>query len=142
MINIDVTLLIQMVSFLVFLFIMNVVLYRPVRRMMARRQELILSQKNEIDQANNEARKAVEEFEQTLRNARAMGRKKVEEYKEQARAAEKEMLQKAYQEAADEVARVREEIRGEKERALKELREQIELFSLEVVEKILGRKVA
>ncbi len=141
MINIDVTLLIQMVNFLVFLFIMNIVLYRPVRRMIAKRDELVLTQKNEIEQANREAQQALQEFEQSLKNARIVGRQKVEEYKEQARAREKEILQQAYQEAAEQVARIREEIRREKERALVELRSQIEAFSLEVVQKILGRQV-
>ncbi len=141
MINVDVTLLIQMVNFLAFLFIMNVVLYRPIRRMMAKRDELVLTQKNEIEQANQEAEKALQEFEQSLKNARLLGRQKVEEYKEKAREREKEILQKAYQEAADQVAKIREEIRGEKEKALAELRDQIQLFSLEVVQKILGRHI-
>ncbi len=141
MINVDVTLLIQMVNFLVFLFIMNVVLYRPIRRMMAKRNELVLTQKNEIEQANQEAERAIQEFEQSLKNARLLGRQKVEEYKEKAREREKEILQKAYQEAADQVAKIREEIRGEKEKALAELRDQIQLFSLEVVQKILGRHI-
>ncbi|MEJ5300699.1 MAG: ATP synthase F0 subunit B [Thermodesulforhabdaceae bacterium] len=141
MIAIDVTLWVQMLSFLIFLFIMNILLYRPVRQMVARRNKLILDQKEAIDQANKEAEDAVKEFEETIKNSRITGRLKVEEQKEQARKQEKEMLQKAYQEASEELARVRAEIQKEKETALKELREQIQMFSLEVASKILGRSL-
>lgn len=141
MISIDITLLVQMVNFLLFLAVINVVLYRPLRKMMEKRSNLVLSQRNEIEQAYREAEQALKEFEETIRNARALGRQKIEEYKEKARAVEKEMLQKAYQEAAEQVARVREEIGKEREMAVQELREQIRVFSLEVAQKILGRSV-
>lgn len=141
MISIDVTLLVQMVNFLAFLVIMNILLYRPVRRIMERRNKLVLSQKSDIERAQQEADQALREFEETIKNARIMGRQKIEEYKEKARAYEKELIQKAYQEAAEQVARVREEIRKERELALRELRDQIRVFSLEVVQKILGRSV-
>lgn len=141
MISIDVTLFIQMGSFLIFLFIMNILLYRPVRQMVAKRNKLILDQRQGIDKANQEAEQAVKEFEETLKNARIAGRRKFEEFKEDARQREKELLQKAYQEASEELARVRAEIQKEKEIALKELRDQIQVFSLEVAGKILGRSL-
>ncbi|SFM99062.1 ATP synthase F0 subunit B [Thermodesulforhabdus norvegica] len=141
MISIDVTLLVQMVNFLVFLAVMNILLYRPVRRIVEKRNKLVLSQKSDIEKAQQEAEQALREFEETIRNARIMGRQKIEEYKEKARAYEKELLQKAYQEAAEQVAKVREEISREREKAIQELRDQIQVFSLEVVRKILGRSV-
>lgn len=141
MIAIDVTLFIQMLNFLVFLVIMNILLYRPVRQMVAKRNKLIMDQRQSIDQANQEAEQVVKEFEETIKNARIAGRRKFDEYKEEARRQEKELLQKAYQEASEELARVRAEIQKEKEVALKELREQIQMFSLEVAGKILGRSL-
>jgi F-type H+-transporting ATPase subunit b len=141
MISIDVTLFIQMGSFLIFLFIMNILLCRPVRQMVAKRNKLILDQRQGIDKANQEAEQAVKEFEETLKKARIAGRRKFEEFKEDARQREKELLQKAYQEASEELARVRAEIQKEKETALKELRDQIQVFSLEVAGKILGRSL-
>lgn len=141
MIGIDVTLFVQMASFLIFLFIMNIVLYRPVRQMVAKRNKLIMEQRQSIDKANQETEQAVKEFEETLKNARITGRLKFEEFKEEARRHEKELIQKAYQEASEELARVRAEIQKEKEMALKELREQIQVFSIEVASKILGRSL-
>jgi len=108
MIAIDVTLWVQMLSFLIFLFIMNILLYRPVRQMVARRNQLIMNQRQEIDRANKEAERALKEFEETIKNARITGRIKLEEQKELARKQEKELIQKAYQEASEELARVRE----------------------------------
>jgi F-type H+-transporting ATPase subunit b len=141
MVTIDVTLWVQMLSFLIFLFIMNILLYRPVRQMVARRNQLIMNQRQEIDRANQEAERALREFEETIKNARITGRIKLEEQKELARKQEKELIQKAYQEASEELARVREEIKKEKETALQELRDQIQVFSVEVASKILGRSL-
>ncbi len=142
MIAIDVTLWVQMVNFLLFLVVMNVILYRPIRRMVAKRNQFVAEQRKGIDQAAQEAEDAVREFEETLKNARLAGRKRVEEYKDAARQQEKDLLQKAYQEAGEEVARVREEVIREKEQALRELRQQIEMFSLDVAGKILGRSLS
>ncbi|SMC27999.1 F-type H+-transporting ATPase subunit b [Desulfacinum hydrothermale DSM 13146] len=141
MINIDVTLLIQMANFLLLLFLMNLVLYRPIRRLVAQRNELVAQQRESIDQAHSTAEAAVKEFEDKLKAAREVGRRKVQELKDGAYQYEKELLEKANREAAQEVQAVRDKVRDEIGAVRAELERQIQDFSREMAQRILGRSL-
>lgn len=139
MINVDVTLFIQMANFLLLLVLMNLVLYRPIRRLVAQRNELVSKQRAGIDKAENEAQKALREFEERLKAARATGREKIQELKEAGYRAEKDLLSRAADEAAKEVQTVREKIQKEIGQVRSQLQAQIQEFSKEMAQRILGR---
>ncbi|MEJ5348879.1 MAG: hypothetical protein WHS46_09350 [Desulfosoma sp.] len=141
MINVDVTLFIQMANFLLLLVLMNLVLYRPIRRLVAQRNELVSKQRAGIDKAESEAQKALQEFEQRLRAARAAGREKVQELKEAAYRMEKDLLARAAEEAAKEVQTVRERIQTEIGQVRAQLQAQIQVFSKDMAQRILGRSL-
>ena len=141
MLDINVTLLIQIVNFLVFLTLMNIVLYRPIRRILAERQAHIDAQRAGIDEADGAAAKAVRDFEDGLREARMKGRYKVDELKEAGREFERDLLQKASDAAAEEVNRVKASVAKEIDAARAELQKQVKVFSTEMAQRILGRSL-
>ncbi|WP_448383138.1 ATP synthase F0 subunit B [Desulfosoma sp.] len=141
MINVDVTLFIQMANFLLLLLLMNLVLYRPIRRLVAQRNELVSKQRAGIDKAESEAQKALREFEERLKAARAAGREKIQELKEAAYRTEKDLLSRASEEAAKEVQAVRERIQREIGQVRAQLQAQIQEFSKEMAQRILGRSL-
>uniref|UniRef100_A0A832EJG0 ATP synthase subunit b n=1 Tax=Desulfacinum infernum TaxID=35837 RepID=A0A832EJG0_9BACT len=141
MINVDVTLFIQMANFLLLLLLMNLVLYRPIRRLVAQRNELVSKQRAGIDKAESEAQKALREFEERLKAARAAGREKIQELKEAAYRTEKDLLSRASEEAAKEVQAVRERIQMEIGQVRAQLQAQIQEFSKEMAQRILGRSL-
>jgi F-type H+-transporting ATPase subunit b len=141
MINVDVTLFIQMANFLLLLVLMNLVLYRPIRRLVAQRNELVSKQRAGIDKAESEAQKALREFEERLKAARAAGREKIQELKEAAYRTEKDLLSRASEEAAKEVQAVRERIQKEIGQVRVQLQAQIQEFSKEMAQRILGRSL-
>lgn len=141
MINVDVTLFIQMVNFLLLLVLMNLVLYRPIRRLVAQRNELVSKQRAGIDKAESEAQRAIREFEERLKAARAAGREKVQEMKETAYRVEKDLLSQAAEEAAREVQAVRERIQKEIGQVRAQLQAQIQVFSKDMAQRILGRSL-
>lgn len=141
MINVDVTLFIQMVNFLLLLVLMNLVLYRPIRRLVAQRNELVSKQRAGIDKAESEAQRAIREFEERLKAARAAGREKVQEMKETAYRVEKDLLSQAAEEAAREVQAVRERIQKEIGQVRTQLQAQIQVFSKDMAQRILGRSL-
>ncbi|ROR03479.1 ATP synthase F0 subunit B [Desulfosoma caldarium] len=141
MINVDVTLFIQMANFLLLLVLMNLVLYRPIRRLVAQRNELISKQRAGIDNAEREAQRAIQEFEERLKAARAAGREKVQELKEAAYRVEKDLLSQAAEEAAKEVQAVREQIQREIGQVRAQLQAQIQVFSKDMAQRILGRSL-
>lgn len=141
MINVDVTLFIQMANFLLLLVLMNLVLYRPIRRLVAQRNELVSKQRAGIDKAESEAQRALREFEERLKAARAAGREKIQELKEAAYRTEKDLLSMATEEAAKEVQAVRERVQKEIGQVRAQLQAQIQEFSKEMAQRILGRSL-
>ncbi len=141
MIDINITLLIQMINFFVFLTLMNLILYRPIRRLVAERNALIEGRRLGIEQADSQAASAVSEFESKIQGARAEGRRKVQEFKDAAYKDEKEVMQQAGEEAAGYVQGVRDKIRQDMKEARAQLKGQVRGFSLELARKVLGREL-
>jgi F-type H+-transporting ATPase subunit b len=141
MIDINITLFIQMANVLVLVFLMNLVLYRPIRKLVAQRNQFMADKQNVIDRADKESAEALREFEGTIQTARVKGRQKVQEMKELAYQQEKDLLQKSAEESAKQLAGIRKTIKTEIGRARKQLRAQIQAFSLDLAQKILGRSI-
>ena len=141
MIDINITLLIQMLNFLVFLFLMNLILYRPIRRVVAQRRQFMADRQEEIDRADSEALAAVQEFNASIQEARAEGRRKIQELKVAAYEQEKDLLQEASDRAAGQLQEMRAQIRKDVAAAREELSGQVRSFSVELAQKILGRSL-
>ena len=73
MIDINVTLLIQMANFLVFLLLMNLVLYRPIRRIVAERKKMMAEKQEGIERLETEALSAVQDYEPRIQESRRTG---------------------------------------------------------------------
>ena len=141
MIDINITLFIQMANVLVLVFLMNLVLYRPIRKLVAQRNQFMADKQNVIDRADKESAEALREFEGTIQTARVKGRQKVQEMKELAYQQEKDLLQKSAEESSKQLAGIRKTIKAEIGKARKQLRAQIQAFSLDLAQKILGRSI-
>ncbi len=141
MISIDVTFFIQMVNVLVLVFLMNLFLYRPIRRVVAQRNQFVAEQREAIEAAEAETAGAVRQFDSSLLEARKQGREKIQEIKAAAYEQEKGMLQAALDEAGKQVQATRAAIQGDVRKAREELTAQIEAFSVELAQKILGRNL-
>jgi F-type H+-transporting ATPase subunit b len=141
MIDINVTLLIQVVNLFVLIWLLNTVLYRPIRNMVAQRNQVMSAKRQDIAQADGEAASAVRHFEEKIHEARAAGRQKVQENKDAAYQQEKGLLQKASEQSASELAEMRAKIKKDVGAARKRLRAQIQAFSIDLAQKVLGRSI-
>jgi len=141
MIDINITLLIQMANFLLLVFLLNMVLYRPIRKVIAQRNQVIAEREKGIEQADADAAGAVREFEEKVHEARLGGRQKVQEYKDAAYEKEKDLLREASEVSAKELSEIRQKVKKDIAAARKRLRAQIQAFSVDVAQKVLGRSV-
>lgn len=141
MINIDVTLFVQMVNFFILLVVMNIILYRPIRRLVARRNQHVREQEEQIARANAEAQAAVEEFDDQMQAARNLGRQKVQELKDAAYQHEKDLLQRAGEQAGNRLQEMRSKVEKDLAAARDQLRSQIHVFATDMAQKILGRSI-
>jgi F-type H+-transporting ATPase subunit b len=141
MINPDWTLLIQMINFLVFLFLMNLVLYRPIRRIVAQRKKMMDEKQEEIDRLEARAEAAVQQYEQKLQESRRAGLRQIQDLKAAAYDEEKDLLRKISEDAAEQLQRMRAQIQQDISVARDALRDQVRTFSVQLAQKILGRSI-
>jgi len=141
MIQPDLSLLIQMINFLVFLFLMNLILYRPIRRIVAERKKLMADKQNAIDGLEAGALEAARNFDLKLQESRRAGFAKIQELKAAGYEEEKEMLRTISAQAGEQVQKMRAQIQKDISIARDELRVQVRNFSMELAQKILGRSI-
>jgi F-type H+-transporting ATPase subunit b len=141
MIDINVSLFIQMANFLVFLVLMNFVLYRPIRRIVAERKRLISEKQEGIESLEAQVRTALLDYDQTLKDARRTGVQRIQEIKAAGYEQEKELLLRISEQTAAKLQELREKIRRDIEGAREELKQHVKAFSVELAQKILGRSI-
>ena len=69
----DYTLLIQMVIFLSLIFVLNILLYKPILAIIERRKKQLEESENEIKLFNESVEKRVAEYEEKLKQAKIKG---------------------------------------------------------------------
>ncbi|MGA3116503.1 MAG: ATP synthase F0 subunit B [Syntrophobacteraceae bacterium] len=141
MIDINVSLFIQMANFLVFLFLMNLVLYRPIRRIVAQRKKLISERQEGIESLEAQAQASLLEYDRRLQDARRTGVQRIQELKAAGYEQEKELLRRSSEQTAEMVQQLREKIQKDIAVARKDLKQQVKSFSADLAQKILGRKI-
>ena len=141
LISINETLIFQVVSFLIFLFIMNRILFRPLRRIMTERETYIENVQKDIIDAQNQFEDLthqIQKQEKAVRN---------EAFKQQAK-----LETAGNQQAAEILTSVRKEINASKEKARKDIDRQIaaarkhiqkeaEALSKSIIETVLHRSL-
>lgn len=141
MVDIDSTLFIQLVLFLLLIWILNQVLYKPLLRIMDRRKEILDKAQEEVKTVQETIDRRVAEYEEKIRAAKmeAMGQKG-DLAKEGAEAA-KVITDKAKAEIAEMMGEFQAKLEKELAAAREILRNQSIRISSEIAEKVLGRSI-
>ncbi|MBW1765438.1 MAG: hypothetical protein JRJ02_00335 [Deltaproteobacteria bacterium] len=139
MLKIDYTLFIQIANFLFLLFLLNILLYRPIRKILSRRAEEINSFQDATGDFQNKSAQYAIELEANMVDARKGGYREKENLKNAGLAKEKGLLQEAITSTEGKIGKAKEEILHKAAEARQSLENEVELFSQELVEKILGK---
>jgi F-type H+-transporting ATPase subunit b len=141
MLTIDITMVIQIINILVLIGIMNVVLYKPVRTLLAKREEKINSLDKEIDTFHKNAKLRQEEISRKMQEARVKAKNQLEGARSSAHTIGGDLLVKIRAEAtADKTVRLGE-MQQQVASARTELQTQVAGFAAEIAGKIMGRSV-
>ena len=142
MIKIDYSVFIQIVNFLFLVWILNIVVYKPIRNILRQRAEKIDAFNQRIDTCDNESVQKDRDFNTGLRNARAKGLKEKEVFLQTARDEERSIIDKINAKAQAEMVKVKESIAADTQKVKAELEKEIDGFAGAIGEKILGRAVS
>lgn len=141
MVEIDYTVFIQLVLFLLLIWILNQVLYKPLLQIMDRRKGVLDKAQEEVKTVQETIDRRVAAYEEKIRSAKmeAMGQKG-DLAKEGADAA-KVITDKAKGEIAGLMGDFQAKLEKELASARDLLRNQSRVISLEIAEKVLGRSI-
>ena len=141
MITIDFTMPIQIVNMLILIVIMNIVLYRPIRTILAEREKRISGLEKDVDEFNKNAKLRLEEFDAKLNDARTKAKAELDTVRGEAQAVGAEKLAGIRKEADGKKAEGLAQIEAQIATAGAELKGQVAGFASEMAAKIMGRAV-
>ena len=142
MIEINLTIVIQVLQFLILIFILNRLLFKPISQVMTERKAKINAWEEKTQNLQESARVKLETYENQLREERAQAQERQEQLTKELKKKEEENLRTVSEEAAGLVASAQRVIVEETERLRLELRHQAVELSQILAEKVLGRKVS
>ena len=143
MVSIDITasLWFQIANFLVLIFLLNVVLYKPIRGILAERKAKFAQMAGEIAATQEGAAAKGEKLEADRALARKDGAQLREELKTEGRGKERELINAATAEMEQTVTKLRAQIADEIGQARNQLKAEVQTFGQELAQKILGRSI-
>lgn len=141
MLSIDGTLILQIANFLLLLVVMNIILYKPIRGILAKRDEEMNSRQKMIDDYQGRVAGNEKAIETGMVLARKEGFQEKESLKSLGQDEEKGVLQEAGAAVERKLTAAKQEIEIKMVAARETLEGEITGFSNELAEKILGRSV-
>lgn len=141
MINIDQSLIFQIVNFLLLMLILNALLYRPIRNILKQRADKVGLLEEEAKKAQTDRIQKEEDYQNQLQLARKAGFEQKNIFKLKGQEAEKKLFQEANLKAEAELSLNRQKVAQQVEEARKKLSGEVANFSQEIAQKILGRTI-
>ncbi|MGW8209146.1 MAG: F0F1 ATP synthase subunit B family protein, partial [Syntrophobacteria bacterium] len=141
MVEINLTIVVQVIQFLILVFILNRLLFKPIGQVLAERQQKITSWEEKTQNLQETARLNLEKYENQLTEERLKARESQEQLTKELKEKEDENIKAVSEKAALIVAETQQALEQERERLRVELRQQAKELSQILAEKVLGREL-
>lgn len=137
-ISLDITFLIQLVNFFISLLIINSLIIKPIRAVIARRKSIIDADNNDTEKFTQSMNDCNLQYEERLKAVRSKMAAERDEYKKSAEDVARGVLGKANDEARAIRQESTQKIQSESREALQALQANVSAFSKEALAKILA----
>ncbi|OQY59576.1 MAG: hypothetical protein B6245_05955 [Desulfobacteraceae bacterium 4572_88] len=142
LITINETLFVQLISFLLFMVIMNRVMFRPLRKIINERESYIETLRSEISDAEEQLNVITHQ----LKNEESAIRERAFAFKEELSEVGNQQANEVFGKAGEEIDALKEKTRKEIELQISEARKYIrtesQILSVSIMEKILDRRLS
>ncbi len=135
----DISVLYQMLNFIILLFVLNWVLYRPVRRILLERKEKMVDLEGLASKAQEDLLEQKNTYKDGIKAAQMQGRKEKEGMLDAVAKEEKEILEQIGKKAAADLAEIKEQVAKQKSMAKTSLEAEMEGLAKAIAENIMGR---
>jgi len=141
MLNVDMSLFVQIANFLFLVFMLNAILYRPVRQIISKRNSQFQSLDTEINKYAELAKEKDRQIQEIIASARKEGALAKEGLKKEASLEEERILKETNSAIQEKIKKTREEIELGIIRAKEGLEAQVAQYGQELAQKLLGRAI-
>jgi F-type H+-transporting ATPase subunit b len=140
-INPDLSLLIVLALFIIFVFILRAILFKPIGRVLDERQALTEGAMHEARASSRRYQNRLAEYEATIRQARGESYRRLEQERAAALDRRRQLIEQAKQQAAEEIDRARADINQQALRAQAILESEARQIAQQISRTLLGRTV-
>ncbi len=140
MLSVDSTMFVQFVIFLVALFLLNTLIFRPLLRIWDRREELTAGTLREAEKMTRKAEDAITEYNGKLSEARAQATEARNELRQQGQNEASKMLVSARESSQAEIENARATLESEITKIRSDLRGEIESLAEEISNRVLRKE--
>ena len=137
----DASLVFVLILFLLFVFVLNRILFRPISRVLDARQTLIEGSANEARAARRRYEAKLADYEATIRQTRAESYKRLEQDRAAGLEARRKVIEEAKQQANEQIGHARLEIGKQAALARTALESEAHQIAERISRTILGRTV-
>ncbi len=141
MISINATLIVQLVSFLVLLLILNRIFIRPVKRLMEERQAHARSQREQTDRLQDQAVQGESDYRHRRHEALYTATEDLSRIRSEVEEEALALLERTRNEAEALTRRLAREVEAQVDQARQELKAEIQVLARQMAERVLARSV-
>lgn len=139
MVEINASVFIQIINFIILIWALNKFLYTPIRNALSKRKQMISGIEDAIKQSEQSVVEKDQILKISLKEAREKGLKEKEAFENESRDKEKKLIEKINEKIRADLAEIHEKIAIEVETGRLALQKEIDFFADEISRKILGR---
>jgi F-type H+-transporting ATPase subunit b len=141
MINLNLTILSQILSFLFLMWVLHKILYKPMLEFLDNRKKNIADSLDRAKQARLEAKNLLETGNEELKQKRLEAHEIYEKLTDEANDEAQRIREEAREAADKEIEKAKEEIRQMVEQAKFELQKQVSDLSIQIAEQVITREL-
>ena len=142
MISINATLIVQIINLLLLIFVLNRMMYRPIRKMIANRAASMEKGRATARALAEQASDEGDIYTRALGDGRREVRARLKKVRTEAELEARGVINLAQEKARAEADKLMAEIHGEMERARGDVKKQVEQVASKMASQLLGREVS
>jgi F-type H+-transporting ATPase subunit b len=142
MVSLDATIFLQITNFLLLIFILNVLLYKPILKIMNNRKMRLQSSDDEIKALQQTIEQKTAEYEEKIRLAKLEAMNQRNEIQKEGAEEGKRIIDQAKEEIAKMLDDFKIKMAKEMDDARQILNTRSRAISMEIAEKVLGRSIS
>lgn len=137
MLDLNITLVFQLVNFFIALYVLNLLLIRPIREIIRKRKAVMDDMSGESESYEYQAEQRLSDYDNQLTRARQDAGQNHEKAREAGAAEQASLVAEAQKRAQEIIAETRRNLQAEADASLKELRGQVATLSGQLAERVL-----